>query len=316
VKKNISTLIRILVSFSLLGLLVWVMKDDLGKIGGTLKSVNRQIISLAMFLLLINVSMQAYRMKIIFRGEDLDLTLKNSVRLTFMGYFFNNFMPTAVGGDIIKAHYASKINGEKLKSYASVFMDRFIGLYTFLAIAAISLMFYRGDVDLPGTKPIVMGLSILGILGYFVVTHKNVEVFLENVFSKIKMFGLGKKLNEVYKIVHDYKNRKEVVVKSLVTSALAQCLYFYVVSLFFLSLGKVVPLGDIVLIMPIVVLISMVPSLGGLGVREGAILAFFTPIVGKEIAFAASLLMLAGLIFASLIGGIMYFWCNIKGEFK
>ena len=315
-KKSISVIIRILVSFGLLGLLSWIMKDDFGKIWGTLRNVKTELIGIIMLLIVLNVSMQAYRLKIIFKGEDLDITLKNALRLTFIGYFFNNFMPTAVGGDIVKAHYASKVNGEKLKSYASVLMDRFIGLYTFIMIAAAALVVYRGDVDLPAIKPVVIGLMIAGLAGYFVVTHKNVAIFLENIFSKIKMLGLGKKLNDVYSIVQDYRNRKDVIAKSLVTSFLTQCVYFFIIFLIFTALRNPVSLGDIFLIMPIVIFISMIPSLGGLGVREGAVVAFFTPITGKDIAFAASLMMLAGLFFISLIGGIIYFWWNIRGVDK
>jgi len=292
------------------------MKDDFGKIWGTLRNVKTELIGIIMLLIVLNVSMQAYRLKIIFKGEDLDITLKNALRLTFIGYFFNNFMPTAVGGDIVKAHYASKVNGEKLKSYASVLMDRFIGLYTFIMIAAAALVVYRGDVDLPAIKPVVIGLMIAGLAGYFVVTHKNVAIFLENIFSKIKMLGLGKKLNDVYSIVQDYRNRKDVIAKSLVTSFLTQCVYFFIIFLIFTALRNPVSLGDIFLIMPIVIFISMIPSLGGLGVREGAVVAFFTPITGKDIAFAASLMMLAGLFFISLIGGIIYFWWNIRGVDK
>jgi uncharacterized membrane protein YbhN (UPF0104 family) len=64
--------------------------------------------------------------------------------------------------------------------------------------------------------------------------------------------------------------------------------------------------------MPIVVFISMVPSIGGLGIREGAIVAFFTPFVGRENAFAVSLLMLASLFFLSVIGGVVYFTRNVR----
>ncbi|MFH1837500.1 MAG: lysylphosphatidylglycerol synthase transmembrane domain-containing protein [Candidatus Omnitrophota bacterium] len=315
-KKYISTIARILISFGLLGLLIWVMKNDLGKIGSTLKQIDMRVIFLAVGLIFVNVGIQAYRLKIIFKGEDLNIKFRNALELTFVGYFFNNFMPTAVGGDIIKAHYASKFNGEKLKSYASVFMDRLIGLYTFVLIAAVSLIVYRGDLDMPGVKIIVVGLSLVGGLGFFVITHKKAAIFLSGLFSKIKMLGLGKKLNDIYDIVHDYRNRKDVIMKAAITSSLGQCIYFSIIFLFFIAMGADVTIGDILLIMPIVILISMVPSLGGLGVREGAIVAFFSPIAGRDNAFAASLLMLSTLFFMSIIGGIICFWWNISGRLK
>jgi len=312
VKKSFSVAMRVLISFGLLGLLVWIMKDDLGGIWPALKEI-KNYLPVAAFLVLVNIYLQAYRLKIIFEGEDLDLTLLSSLRLTFIGSFFNNFMPTAVGGDIVKAHYASRINGEKLKSYASVMMDRLIGLYTFVAIAAVSCLVYRGRIDMPAIKPAVIGITLAGIAGYFVITHKKIAVFLEKAFFGIKMMGLGKKLNDIYEIVQDYRNRKDVVTKSFVTSVMAQGIYFFTVFFFFRALGGGVSLGDVFLIMPIVTFLSMVPSLGGLGVREGAIVALFTPIAGKDISFAVSLLVFGGLLFISIIGGIIYFLWNIRG---
>ncbi len=72
-------------------------------------------------------------------------------------------------------------------------------------------------------------------------------------------------------------------------------------------------LGYIFLVMPVVTFISMVPSLGGLGVREMAIVTFFTPIAGKEVSFAVSILVLFGLLFVSFFGGIVSFFWSIKG---
>ena len=52
--------------------------------------------------------------------------------------------------------------------------------------------------------------------------------------------------------------------------------------------------------------ISMIPSLGGLGVREGAYVLFFSGFGGSEKAFALGLLYFATTIGASIIGGICY----------
>ncbi len=312
-KKGISGLVRVLVSFGLLGLLVWFMRKDAGDIVASLVGVNFGIIGICAVLIVVNVSLQGYRLKIIFLGEDIDITLRRSLELTFVGYFFNNFMPTAVGGDIVKAHYAGVSSGKRVQSYASVFMDRMIGLYTFIIVAAIALIIDRGRLELPGVRPIVFVLMIMGIAGYVVLTHEIIAVFLEKIFTRIRMFGIGKKLNSVYAVVHDYRNRRDVIIKSAVTSLAAQLVYFSVIYLVFIALGEAVTIGNIMLIMPVVIFVSMLPSIGGLGVREGAIVALFTPLVGKDSSFAASLLVLASLLFISLIGGLIYAWWGISG---
>jgi uncharacterized membrane protein YbhN (UPF0104 family) len=97
-------------------------------------------------------------------------------------------------------------------------------------------------------------------------------------------------------------------------SLAAQSTYFLSMYFFFLSLGKDIGVGNVYLIMPIVIFISMFPSLGGLGVREGGMVALFGPLAGKDNAFAASLLLLFMLFFVSLIGGVVYLWWGISAR--
>ncbi|RKY41894.1 MAG: hypothetical protein DRP85_04780 [Candidatus Makaraimicrobium thalassicum] len=313
-KDKISVFLRIIISFGLLGLLFWFMRNEVRGIWSIILASKVWLIAAAGGFILVNVAMLACRLKIIFLGENLKINLGESLQLTFIGYFFNNFMPTAVGGDIVKAHYAAYGGRKRVQSYASVFMDRFIGLYAFLVIAAIALVIDQGRFQIEAVRSMVFFLLFLGVAGFMVATNKTVARFMERFFTRLKMFRFGEHLNAAYNIVHDYRNRRGVIVQAFLVSIFAQCLYFTAIYLFFLSLGLRVSLGNIFLIMPVVTFISMIPSVGGLGVREGAIITFFTPLAGKETAFAVSLLLLAALIFISIIGGVVYFWWGLSGH--
>ena len=315
-KAKITSIIRILISFGLLGLLFWVMRDDVRSMWQTVVSGDMRFIVVGLVLIMVNVSMLAYRFKIIFLGEDLKITMKEAFQLTVVGYFFNNFMPTAVGGDIIKAYYAAHGSDERIKAYASVFMDRFIGLYTFLVVAAIALAVDRGRFHLDAVRTLVFILIAVGLAGFVIATNRRIARFVGQSFKGLKMFRLGEKLGALYNIVHDYRNRVGVVLRSFAISIFAQSIYFSVVYLFFLSLGREVSIGNIFLIMPVVTFVSMIPSLGGLGVREGAFVALFASLTGKETAFAVSLMLLFGLFMISVVGGVVYLWWGISGVRK
>jgi uncharacterized protein (TIRG00374 family) len=153
----------------------------------------------------------------------------------------------------------------------------------------------------------------VGAAGFVAAVNSAVARFLGRSFERLKMFRLGEKLKAVYNIVHDYRNRGGIVAKSFAISIAAQSLYFIVVYLFFLSMGKQVNIGNIFLIMPVVTFVSMLPSIGGLGVREGAFVALFASLTGKELAFAVSLLLLLGLFVVSFLGGMVYLWWGLSG---
>lgn len=312
-KNKISALVRVIISFGLLGFLFWFMRSEFQYIWKTILTCDVRFIAAAFVCLSVMTVMLSWRLKVIFIGEDLSITLREALQLTCVGYFFNNFMPTAVGGDIIKAHYAAHFNKQKLKSYASVLMDRFIGLFTIVIIAAVALVVDRGKFESPMVRPLVAVLLVLGVSGAVIATNSSIARFMERALLRLKMFQLGERLHAVYTIVHDYRNRKDVVTKSIILSTCAQSAYYTIIYFLFLSLGQDVNIGNVFLVMPVVIFISMIPSIGGLGVREGAMVAFFSVLVGKDIAFAVSLLLLAGLFLLSFVGGIVYLWWGLSG---
>jgi len=106
--------------------------------------------------------------------------------------------------------------------------------------------------------------------------------------------------------VHEYRKKKSLIFAVTGVSLAAQILYFSSVYLFARSLETDLRLTSVFLIMPIVSLVSMLPSLGGLGIRESALVLLFGPLVGTDNAFSLSILLLAALLITSLIGAIIY----------
>ncbi len=305
-KRSITSAIRIVVSFGLLGGLFWMMRDHISEIWATMLSGDLFHIALAVVFLVIMVVMLSFRLQMVFRGEDLSLSLKEAAELTCVGFFFNNFMPTAVGGDIMKAHYAAHFNKKKLKSYASVFMDRIIGMLAILLIAGVALVVDGGRYRASAIRPIVLALLAAGAAGTIAVTNRSMARTVERVLKRFRLRGIGERLGEAYAIVHDYRNRPDVVMRSAWFSVGAQASYCVVIYFLFLAMGRPMNMGNIFLIMPVVIFVSMLPSVGGLGVREYAMVALFSVLAGREVSFAVSLLALSGNFLISIAGGVVY----------
>ena len=305
-KAKLSILLRVLVSVGFLTFIAWNMRGQFPQIVSTLKSTNVLIFVTAVLIFMsVNISLMALRLYLLFSGEGLKVDFWKAFQLTYVGFFFNNFMPTAVGGDIIKAYYVQRQTGQPQKAFIAVFMDRFIGLFSFVGIAVIALMFARDKID-PLIGKIIIVLAISSVIGFFFTLNAKVAEFLMKIFSKIKLWNLGKHISKIYMAIHDYKNKKAVMLGVVLVSIAAQCIYFTVIYLMTKSLSLSVPLVMIFLIMPIVCVVSLLPSLGGLGLREGAIVVLFSPIVGKDAAFSISILLLAMLFTLSIIGAIIY----------
>ena len=82
------------------------------------------------------------------------------------------------------------------------------------------------------------------------------------------------------------------------------------------SLSLNIAFSVLVVIVPIIFVVSLFPSINGLGIREGAYVYFLSEMVGRGNAFALSLLFLTLTLLLSLIGGLVYVWVNRNGYFK
>jgi uncharacterized membrane protein YbhN (UPF0104 family) len=71
------------------------------------------------------------------RAQDLPFTLRNAFRLGLIGYFFNTFLPGAVGGDLVKATFIAREQRRRTVAVSTVLMDRAIGLLGLIAIVAV-----------------------------------------------------------------------------------------------------------------------------------------------------------------------------------
>lgn len=297
--------LRAAISVGLLAFLLWSAREHFPRIAETLARTNIALFSLASAFFLLNVIILSQRLNMLFAGEGLLFSLGRVIQLSFIGFFFNNFMPTAVGGDIIKAYYAQKQTRKTSQSFIAVFMDRFIGLFSFICLAVLALLVSWKDLDF-ALKKIVLIFGVAGIAGFTMIMNDAVAKVFFSTFSKFKIWNIGEKLSKVYKAIHEYKNKKVLILAVIAVSLLAQCLYFSLVYILAEALDADIALRTVFLLMPLVSVISMLPSLGGLGLREGAIVALFGPIIGTDMAFSLSILLLACLFTLSLIGALIY----------
>ena len=92
-----------------------------------------------------------------------------------------------------------------------------------------------------------------------------------------------------------------------------QLFFFVSYGVIALSIGSGIPTGEILLRMPLISAMSMLPSINGLGLREGSTVLLFGPLIGKESAFAISILWLIVLFITSIAGGLIY---GLSPQFK
>ncbi len=130
--------------------ILWLSKgqrwDNLTKI---FLRIDLWIFAVALGIFAIGQLIVAFRWWLLLRTQSVFIAYWSAVRLHFLGLFYNNFMPSSVGGDLLRAWYVTKHTQQRFKAALSVFVDRAIGLFSTLIIAAFFyLLFLHGTADL------------------------------------------------------------------------------------------------------------------------------------------------------------------------
>ena len=129
----------------------------------------------------------------------------------------------------------------------------------------------------------------------------------KGMFYKIKEKSL-----KLYDAINLYRNSPMLLVKVIILSLGLQVVSVFSIYLLVLCIGGDIPLFRLFFIIPLVWAVSMLPSLNGLGVREGAFVYFLKGYIGPEKAFAISLLWLGLIMLYSVVGGLFQLLYPVK----
>ncbi|MCI5159740.1 MAG: UPF0104 family protein, partial [Candidatus Electrothrix sp. AUS1_2] len=222
------------------------------------------------------------------------------LRSYFKGAFFNQGLPTSIGGDGVRIYDCAKVTGSAEDAFFGVFIDRIIGLAGLLLLNVGALVFNPDLLPRNIYYPLLLILIALatGLLLLF---------FLR----KFSFFTVGKYLGFLGRLSERYFQ----VYSSLpaLTSQLALSLLIHLLSMgAFFFIGQGVGLAysvQVYLVMvPPVILLTLLPvSLAGWGLREGAMVAFFL-LIGAEKSRVLTFSLLYGVVsvIASLPGLIIW----------
>ena len=107
--------------------------------------MNWLVFASALGIFVIGQLLVAFRWWLLLRTQSIFIRFWAALRLHFLGLFYNNFMPSSVGGDLIRAWYVTRHTDRRFEAALSVFVDRAIGLLSTLIIAVFFYMvFLRG----------------------------------------------------------------------------------------------------------------------------------------------------------------------------
>jgi len=294
VRRWAGWLIRLCVSA---GLLWWLFsRYDLRGIVAAFQELSYLVWLLAALMYLGAQILSSIRWFILSHSLSFPGRWRTYLAFYFVGMYFNLFLPTSVGGDVLKVHFLSRDKGRRLMAAYSVVGDRLFGLVAMVLLGAGAVAL-RPDI-LPGhfvTALWIGGVVIVcGLVGlpFF-------QGILRNLWPTLAQRASGV-------LVLWQRPRKILVVLGL--SFCLQALGMGAVALLGRGIGIEIPLVFYFASLPLINISTAIPiSLSGIGVREGTFV-YFLGIKGiqPEQALCLGILFFSVQVATSFLGGIAY----------
>ncbi|MBI2557996.1 flippase-like domain-containing protein [Candidatus Woesearchaeota archaeon] len=310
--KRILPIIKAIVSIALV--IFILSKVDVSKLLTALSSINAVFFSLALLSHFVAIPIAAYMLKLSLYVNNINLNLKPLMGINLIGSFFNNFLPTAIGGDIAKVYYISSYSKNNLVSIITVLFNRMVGFFCLLVLGVVGLIFGYGIVNDISIAIAVIGLLFLFLLLLFFIWDKNIMGRFKYITKIVSMIDKREIIKKSYENFNKYKQHKKEVLFIFLLSFLIQLIVMLYYYLIILSLNLKVPIFYLLMVVPLITIIEVLPlSVGGIGVRESATFYFFTKIgIEPHSAVLIGFINYILRVLLSFVGGIIFMFRRNK----
>jgi uncharacterized protein (TIRG00374 family) len=268
------------------------------------------VVSLAVTLA--GQTLYAWRWHLVLAAAGVDAPFSVVLRQYFIGIFFNNFLPSTIGGDVGKVYLLGREYGYRLVT-TSIIVDRILGLgvLALCATAALWSLTLTADVlvlaryAVTAVAAACLGAVLLMVAGTGGL-HRRVAWLGE------RAVGIARRLQQVR------VDAAQVIASPLlmVQATGVVLAYFAAVTVLYqqfiaMQTGTAPPLASLAGVVMATSVLSNVPvSLNGLGLREQLHASLLAPLaVSTEVAVAISLLLYVHLLVGSLLG--LVFWMQV-----
>jgi uncharacterized membrane protein YbhN (UPF0104 family) len=310
VRHRALVVLKLGVSLSLLAILFSRM--DLDALWATARRPSLAWILVALAIYFTNVLASTWRWQLLLDAQHIYLPQRTLLSSYLVAGFFNNFLPSNIGGDVVRIRDTAGRAGSKTLATTVVLVDRAIGLMGLVLVAALGATMAAAESK-NGAPPIWPAWLWVGFLACAVMAAPAVLApgglaRLLQPLAVVHPGWVGQRIITLTGALGRFRARPGSLVAcfagAVVVQALLVLYYLAVVRALGLSIG----LWDLSVIVPVSYLVQMLPvSMNGFGVREAAFSFYFTALghpieSGVLLPLAATALM----ILFSLTGAALY----------
>lgn len=275
-----------------------------------LNNANLFLILIAAALVYPSIYISVLKWDLFLKNYDLHISKLKLYSIYSISSFFNNFLPTSIGGDTDRfLRLKNRFPKKKKEVASSIILERFSGFFVLFIANFILVPFFIDDLINNKIFIILESALVFGFIAILAIVFFAKKI---NITSKhILRFKIIKKLLSLVSSLYDLKNKKTILF-ALGYSLIFLFIIVFARSIVFYAFGIEVPFLYIILVSVIVRVVGIIPiSLNSIGITEGLSIFLYSLIgIAPEISLAVVLVGRVSLIITSSLGGIFYFFDN------
>ncbi len=309
-RRALVTALKLLVSLGLLGILF--ARTDLTSLWRSVRTASLPWAMAALGLYLAQMLVGAWRWGLLLDAQHVSVRLRGLLSSYLVATFFNNFLPSNIGGDVIRIRDTSGPAQSKTLAATVVLVDRGIGL---LGLALVAATGATAAVGAGGSRavPVLPSWLWTGFLLAALVSAPAVlaPAGVGRLLQPLKVFHpewVGGMISRLTDILGRFRERPASLLHAFAGAVVVQGLLVLFYAAVARSLNIPVALPHLAVIVPVSFVVQMLPvSVNGFGVREAAFSFYFARIgLPLESAMALSLGSTALVMLFSLSGAVVY----------
>jgi len=311
-RRYVLMAVKIAVSLILLTLLFSRIDDKAG-LWRSAQQASLGWLAAALGIYLINVLASVWRWKLLLGTQQVDLPQRTLLGSFLVALFFNNFLPSNIGGDVIRITDTAKAAKSKTLATTVILVDRVIGLIGLMLVAAMGATVVAG---MAGHVPSPIWPSWLwaSFVAAMIVSAPAVLApsglgRLLQPLTVLHPEWVGGRIDNVTNALARFRERPGAMLSCFGGAVFVQStiVLFYVAVA--LALHVRITMWDLAVIVPVSSIVQMLPvSVNGFGVREATFSLYFTRIgLPIESGLLLSLVAAVLIMIFSVSGAAVWF---------
>lgn len=303
-----AALIGLKIALSVLLFAYVVQKVSPGSLWRTLRPADPWLLAVAAGLFLLSNLVGSWLWGRLLRAQGVPIPYAKAAAYYFVGLFFNNFLPSNIGGDIARISDASKYAEHVSPVFSATLMDRLLGVLAITLLTVVTSVAVLDRLHLYAIYWVMLAAFGVAVLVFASIFNRTALALLERPFRALGARGIEQSIARIMDDLHGYRNQVGTLAVAFSASLLVQVSRILVHYIVGLAIGVRIAVSYYFLFVPVLAaLISLPISLNGLGVREGAsVILFHMAGLTRQQSFAVPFLTYVLSVLLSLLGGLIF----------